>query len=149
MQVNLIANSKVNIVVNGKPKTSNLGDQAIRQGGSFTISLSYEGNYSDWIPKSQIRTNYLANNGLVLAEFTFLPLVYTLATNKTAITLSLKADITSALPITNYQGSESITPSVNNCLVYDVELIDPNDSTNVIKLVDPSFIQVIPEVTLQ
>lgn len=149
MQVNLISNSKVSILVNGKTKVLALGDQAIRQGGSFSISFSYEGDYSSWSPKSQIRNNYLVNNGLILAEFSFLPLAYNSITDKTTITLSLKADITSSLPITNYQGSENVTPTVNNCLVYDVELIDPNDITNVIKLVDPSFIQVIPEVTLQ
>lgn len=147
MQINLVYDSKTELLINGRRKLSSIGDLAIRQGASYTLTLQYEGDFSNWFPKSQIRDNYLEQGGLVLAEFNFLPLSYNLETNKTQITLSLKADITSNLPATQFQGKETETPSINNTYIFDIELTDPNDNTNIIKVIDPSFVQVIPEVT--
>jgi hypothetical protein len=147
MQVNLIYNSKLKKLVNGRERETPIGDLSIKKGGTFIISFRVDGNYSQWIPKAQIRNNYLEANGLVIATFEFLPLVYSTQDNKTLITLRLKGGVTTNLPVTNFQALSTQTPSVNNCLVYDLELIDPNDTNNIMKVIEASFVQVSPEVT--
>jgi len=147
VQINLVYDSKTELLINGKKRIISLGDLAIRQGSSYTLTLQYDGDYSTWLPKSQIRDNYLEQGGVLLAEFNFTPLIYDESNNKTQITLSLKADVTSTIPSSKFQAKDNEIPNTNNSYVYDIELTDPNDSTNIIKIIDPSFVQVIPEVT--
>jgi hypothetical protein len=147
MQVHLIYNSKIKKFINGKEKETSAGDLSIKRGGTFTISFKVNGDYSECIPKSEIRTNYLDAGGSIITSFEFLPITYIEETNETVLTLRLKGGVTTNLPVTAYQGLSTQTPSVSNCLVYDVELIDPNDSSNVYKIIEPSFVQVTHEVT--
>lgn len=146
-KLNLIYNSKTTTLTRGKEREIPIGDLAIKKGGTFTLPLTISGDYSTWTPRSEIRDNYLDDNGAIITSFTILPLTYDSVTNKTKIILELKGSITTTLPVTEYQGLVGQIASVENCLVYDIELVDPNDATNIMKLVDPSFIQVTPEVT--
>lgn len=143
MQINLISNSTINV----NKKVVSLGDIAIKQGKTFTLTVYYKGDRSAWGIRGQIRDNYAEVEGVILANFTFLPLEYDAVEDSTRITLVLKGSVTELLPSTRYQAQEGQTPSVTNCYVYDVEIIDPLDVTNVIDVIEASFVQVKPEVT--
>ena len=145
MRINLVTNS---ITINDNGVSTNIGDQAIRQGATFNIIYRCSGDLSLWTPRGQIRTDFAENDGELLASFSFLQLVYDVETNLTAIPAILKADITATIPGTRYQGEPNVTLSNRNCYVYDIELVDPNDETNVLKIVDTSFVEVKPEATV-
>ena len=146
MQVNLIYNSKlITISSRGKQEIKYLGDRSLKQGGNFSLTCGVNGDYSSWIPKAQIRNDYLGN-GELLASFEF-DLTYDANEDSTKIIMFIKGGITKLLPVTEFQALTNQSPSKSNCLLYDVELIDPNDSQNIVKVIESSFIQVKPEVT--
>ena len=138
-QVNLIDGSTATI--DGLETV--IGDLAITQGATYQISFNFTGDYSTYSPRSQIRSGYLADNGELLASFSFLPLSYDAVNNKTQITLTLSDELSSSLPPTKYQGSGRLNTS--SAYVYDVELEAPTGE--VVKVISASFVQVKPEVT--
>lgn len=146
MQLNLIYNSKVKILRRGKETLIPVGDLSIKKGGSYVLVIRVDEDYSGWLPRGEIRNNYLEEGGVLLASFS-IESTYNNDTSKTEFRLRLGGDITTGLPVTNFQGLVNQTLSVTNNLVWDLELVDPNDSTNIIKLIEASFIQVVPEVT--
>lgn len=146
-KINLIYNSKITNLVRGRERETPAGDLSIKKGGTYLISFRIKGDYTLWGARSEIRDNYLESGGAVIATFEILPLEYNVEDDKTTITLRLKGGVTTTLPATEFQGLAGQVPSVDNCLVYDLELIDPNDSNNVIKVIEASFVQVSQEVT--
>lgn len=124
-----------------------IGSYAIRQGATFDIvTFYYPEDISDWIARGQIRKMPHSD---VLAEFTFMPLVYSAVTladgtmgDRTIIIPILSAEQTSLLPITNENGATLIKGF--NVWVYDIELESPMGK--VIKL-SSGFCKVLPEVT--
>ncbi len=117
---------------------------AIRQGKTYQISFNYAEDVTTATPLGQIRTNYAQDENILLASFSFLPMVYDLITNKTTITAQLSAQQTESIPYTKYQGTDS--PNIRNCYVYDMELVFPDGTVKV--LAPTAFVQVIPEVTV-
>lgn len=137
MRLDLIQNYTA--LVNGVETTF---DWAIKQGSTYTRTIRFPGNYSGYTAKGEIRDNYLHAAGVVLATFGFGTLVYNATDDKTDIPLILTYTQTALLPVTKYQGTGS--PSVNNALVYDIEL---TDTVEVVPVVDASFVQVKPQAT--
>lgn len=116
---------------------------AIIQGETYTkIAFRYPGDLTTATPYGTIRTNYEDELGTELAVFNFYPLTYDVDTDKTTITPYLTKEQTRELPITKYQATEDDTPSVKNCLVYEIG-ITLDSGVNMV-LVSSSFIQVIP-----
>lgn len=115
----------------------------ITQGATYQISFLYPEDITNCVVKGQIRTNFAQNGGDLLAEFSFLPLVYDDFLNKTTVTAQLSAEQTESIPFTKFQGVGLV--SIKNCYVYDMEII--YISGEVKKLVPYGFVQVKPEVT--
>lgn len=144
MIVNLIENSIIEV----DNESINVGDLAIKQNNSYYQMFYISGDYSLWIPKGQIRTNYYDLNGEILAEFQFKPTEYVAFRDVTIFRPYLKAPITRDLPITIYQGLPNQELKVPNCLVFNLVLINPLDATDIYPFIDSSFVQVKPGVTL-
>lgn len=142
MQIHLINNS----TITNDGTTISLGDLSIKQGASFNLTFLYSGDVSTWAIRGQIRDNFAEQDGDIIANFTFLPRVYDSDSELTSIVAVLKANVTADMPSTKYQGSGTFNN--RNCYVYDIEIVDPNDSNNVFKVVETSYVQVKPEVTI-
>lgn len=144
MKVHLIENSTVNV----DNEVINLGDLAITQGLSYYLTYYIKGNYTSWIPKGQIRTTYYESGGVLETEFNFDSNLYLESEDITFIRPFLKANITKDLIATNYQNRVNEVPSVENCFLYSMILINPSDADDVHPLVDTSFVQIKPSVTI-
>lgn len=124
-----------------------IGDLAIIQGKTYTLSIWWANDISTWTPRAKIRNTFLYKGGIELASFSFLPLSYPqlddLGNAYTVITLQLTATQTSLLVPTMYQGNEDDL-KLSKTYVWDLEL----ESTNgVVSGTTWGFVQVIPEVT--
>ena len=117
---------------------------AIVQGATYQVSFRYPSDVSLATPYGQIRTKYAQDVNELLADFSFLPMVYDSLENKTLITAQLTADQTSQIPYTKYQGGDN--PSIRNCHVYDMELHFVGGIKK--KIVTVGLVQVKPEVTV-
>ena len=124
----------------------------ILQGATFSVIFNYFGDVSNHTPRGQIKTDYAINNGDLLANFTFSPLLYQLITKSdgtqewaTVITAKLTDEVTQAMPIPTLRSlpSDKITVGTN-VYVYDVELESPTGE--VIRLAQ-GYVEVLPEVT--
>jgi hypothetical protein len=130
--------------VNGSP---------ILQGATFSIVFHYFADVSEYIPRGQIRTDYGGNNGSLLAQFGFDPLVYALVTKAdntqamaTVIVAKLSASVTTDLPIPILRKTVADKNVISsNTYVYDIELESP--SGTVIRLIQ-GYVEILPEVTL-
>lgn len=144
MIVNLIENSIIKV----DNQEVNVGDLAIYQNNSYYQLFYISGDYRLWIPKGQIRDNYYDLDGEIIAEFQFKPAEYVAFRDITVFRPYLKANITRELPITLYQGRPTQTLKVPDCLVFNMVLINPQDSLDIYSFIDSSFVQVKPGVTL-
>jgi len=144
MKVHLIEESPIKLK-NGQIEIS---DRAIRRGATFHLPLFIQGDFSEWIPRAQIRNNYAEQGGKLIAEFTFDTSTFDITINRTKILGILRANITAGIPSTKYQGGPNLPTSPKDAYIYDLELVDSLDPTHVLKLIDISYIQVKPEVTI-
>lgn len=128
-----------------------IGDLSIYQGENFeSLTLHYPEDLSTWLPRGQIRKNYLYKQGSLLANFSFKPIIWAEVlveenlSFRTIVIPTLSHLITASLPIPKPRGDSNFKPG-SNCWVYDIELIKPDLSSS-IKLVR-GYVEVIPEVT--
>ena len=121
---------------------------AILQGATYSFTLSIPGDFSRWIPLAQIRKNIADIDPLVLASFNFAPLTWDNLTNLTTITPYLTATQTQSLPVTPLRASvnETLKPGINVWL-YDLELENPDVSSNKIKIIRSSNVEVLGEIS--
>jgi len=143
MKIHLIENSIITI----EDQEFNLGDLSITQGLSYYRTFFIKGNYLTWIPKAQIRTTYVDAGGVVETEFLFKENLYDANQNVTFIRPYIKADKTKELISTIYQNKNQ-TPSEDNCFLYNMVLINPNDPNDIYPMIDTSFVQIKPGVTI-
>ena len=147
MKIHLIDRST--IILNDE--VISLGDLSITQGISYNLTLFIQGNYSNWIPKGQIRTNYVDAGGVIETEFLFKDNLYLSSENITFIRPYLNANLTKELISTTYQAQEDQEPNEENCFFYNLVLINPastEDNLDIISIVDTSFVQIKPGVTI-
>ncbi len=123
----------------GNPVVVNLG---ITQGETYILSFYLDGKYDDWTIASIIREERKDAGGAELARFTWSVAYESTPVERTYFVGTVSSEDTSALPVTPYQGRQSLNEK--NCLVCDIELESP---TGIIEKTDLSFIQVKPEVT--
>jgi hypothetical protein len=122
-----------------------IDDLAVVQGKTYAkLDLRFPGDRSLWLPRAQIRRRwyYKEEGADPLAEFSFLPLVYDVLSDKTLVSPRLSADVTAAIPPSKYQEGGDLT----GAYVWDLELTDP-DTDQVIGL-DWGWVQVKPEATV-
>lgn len=120
---------------------------AIIQGANYSFSVLFPGDYSTWIPSAQIRKNYADKDSVVLVEFTFATNEYDSGTDKTRFTAYLDAEETKELPVTPLRKTGESARLGTNVWCYDMEITNPDDITNVIKLIRLSYVEVLAEVT--
>lgn len=144
MQIHLIENSTVTV----DNEVISLGDLSITQGLSYYLTFYIRSNYKTWTPKGQIRTSLFDEGGLVETEFLFYPNLYNQQQGFTFIRPYLKASTTKELMSTFYQNKENDIPSKDNCFVYNIVLINPSDPDDIQPLIDVSYVQVKPGVTI-
>ena len=126
------------------------------QGKTYQISFNYPGDITYGELRGQIKTKYAQDNGELLAEFNFLPMIYYIDDNtpwaipmeynpnegKTRIIAQLQADVTSQIPYTKNQGTTGF--SNRNCHVYDIEWF----YEGIVSTIAMGLVQVLPEVTI-
>lgn len=130
---------------------------AIEQGASFNwLTLVADDDYTDWVPRGQIRTNYASSGGIIKASFNFLPLVIgetTLPNSDEIITGTIIKPYLTALQTASLDWIETRMQNRNGCSspvpgknvwVYDIELESPQNT--IIRIVE-GFIEVSLEVT--
>lgn len=121
---------------------------SIKQGETLDwLHFYYSDDVSTWIPKGQIRKDYLYKQGELLTEFNFETLVYgeftlnNITNYRTKITPYLTDEQTSLLPIPNKRKGQTIIG--DNVWVYSIELESPQGK--VIRLVE-GYVEILPEV---
>lgn len=126
-------------------------DFSIKQGAFFNFYLHFQSlDLTDWGLQGHIRKRH--NDIEILAAFNFEPTIYGTRDNKegfwSTIAPYLTASQTERLPVLRNRTSinEVVKPGINT-LVYDIEATDPTNPENIIKLVQYSYIEVIPGVT--
>jgi hypothetical protein len=107
-----------------------------------TIAIS--GNFSDWLPKGQIRSDY---GGELLATWQFLPLQYDAQNDRTTLSFWLGAEKTSAIPMPD-QWKKSEIKIGFSVYVTDIELHHPTDTNLVKKVLRQIPVKMVPEVTI-
>jgi hypothetical protein len=123
-----------------------IGDRAIVQGGSWNYEkhtgIAFPGgDWTDWTPEGQIRTNLKGVTNTLLATFTWGDPFWDETNDRSIFYPQLSATVTAGLSPTKYQ--EAGDPSVRNAYVYDIEI----SLDGVIKKGGFGYIQVIGEVT--
>ena len=129
-------------LINGFTVGEQTLDLAVIQGKTYQLSFNYPSDLTGGTLCGEIRNGYLQDNGLLLGEFNFLPMVYDPIEDKTTITTQIQATVTALLPYTKYQGTNTATS--RNCWVYDIE----HTENDVVRLISRGLVQVKPEVTL-
>lgn len=130
---------------------------AIEQGATFDwLTLVLAGNFTNYIPRGQIRDRYVDQGGIIKASFSFLPLVMGNAPLPGGETISgtllqprlLQAETTVldwfATKMNKRASSKEPAIVGKNVWVYDIELQSP--SNEIIRVVE-GYIEVVPEVT--
>lgn len=125
---------------------------AVCQGSTFcTPQIYIKFDYSLWTPRGQIRRNYADVDPVVLANFTFDPIVYASVDingdidDRSLIVAKLDDSITETLPVTPLRRTISDAVRVGtNVWVYDIELESP---TGVVNNLVSGYVEVLPEVT--
>jgi hypothetical protein len=128
------------------------GNFAIEQGATFNwLTIAHPSNLSAWIPRCQIRDNYLHLGGNLLAEFMFdHPLVYGEIEfngnvgHRTIVRPILTDEQTSDLPLTVRRKPFDRVVVGRNAWVYDLKLESP---TGEVIIILKGYVQVVPDVT--
>jgi hypothetical protein len=144
MKIHLIENSIITV----GDEDINLGDLSITQGLSYYRTFFIKGNFLTWIPKAQIRTSYADEGGIVETEFLFKENLFDANLNITYLRPYLKHNQTKDLISTVYQNKPQQIPSKDNCFLYNLIIVNPVDSDDVYPVIDTSFVQIKPGVTL-
>jgi hypothetical protein len=128
------------------------GCYAIQQGATLDwLTLFYKDqDITSWSPSGEIRNKYAYQGGVVLANFSFDPLLYGSVTEggetftATIIHPYLSATDTLSLPITLSRTSSDRVIVGRNAFVYDLKLESPNGE---VIMVAKGLIEVMPDVT--
>ena len=125
-----------------------IGDYAIIQGESWNaekhtgLAFPY-GDWRSWTPSGQIRSALKDDAGELLATFSWGEPLWDEDRNITVFYPQLSALTTASLPVTKYQGNNTL--SIKTALVYDIEIA----LNGVIKKGSFGYVQVIGEVTYE
>lgn len=131
--------------------TDNKKNLSIIQGVCFGLDFYIRWfNVSNWLYEGHIRRLY--KDDIILAQFNFDSIRYGRRDGRdgywTIISAYLTPEQTSSLPVLPNRHSiyDKAKPGINT-LVYDITMRPPDNPDYILKLIDYSFVEVIPEVT--
>ena len=125
----------------------------IRQGETYDqVFVYFSGDFTSFIPKGEIRTNFADKEGELLASFTFPSLVFGefnlgegLEGSYTLVRPQLSADVTRSLPLHRQRTVRAKYAPGRNCWVLDLMLMDDN---NIVRASAVRYVEVLPSVTV-
>ena len=131
------------------PKLKNqlhlIGDRSIKRGTTYTLSMSFSGDVSQYSFYAQIRNGYSEDDAPLLATFNILT-QYNNESNSSLVFFSLTEEQTSKLLPTIYQGGVGERPYIYSCYLWDAKY--KNEQTNaVIPIIASSYVAVLKTIT--